>query len=171
MQRALALDPEERQPGPELVTTPATAPEQPEQLPLIRMLEVVRDRVESIHAGQKAVMEDLRDVKANLPMQRRAVSKRTEAIHVLAVWTRRNGLCPCCQEVQVVDEFQRLPGSEIDHWLNRANNRPNAVWIVCGPCNRKLVNAEFKATAQPAFASFQAALKPLLTNRQIPISW
>lgn len=137
---------------------------------MLRMLEVVRDRVESIHAGQKAVMADLHDVKANLPLQRRAVSKRTEAMHIQAVWTRRNGLCPCCQEVQVVNEFERLPGAEIDHWLNRSNNKANAVWIVCAPCNQKLVQAEFKAAAQPAFAAFQAALKPFLGNRQLSLT-
>lgn len=43
----------------------------PEELLLPRMLEVVRDRVEALDAGQRAKSDELREIKASLPMQRR----------------------------------------------------------------------------------------------------
>ena len=90
------------------MTTPAVAPSGPEQLPLLRMLEVVCERVESIHAGQKALTAEVRDIKLNLPMQRKPASKRTEEIHIRATWARRNGMCPNCQEIPVVTATGRL---------------------------------------------------------------
>src|SRR5579862_5067386 len=83
----------------ELVPEPATpaAPREPEQLPLLRVLEIVRDRVESIHASQRTLQEQLRDIKVSLPMQRKPLSRRTQQLHIMATLTRRNGLCPCCQ--------------------------------------------------------------------------
>src|SRR5436853_6693506 len=55
------------QPTLELVEPAEPAPvREPEQLPLIRMLEVVRDRVESIHVGQHVMTNELREIKARL---------------------------------------------------------------------------------------------------------
>jgi hypothetical protein len=59
------------------VTTLAVASSEPEQLPLLRMLEIVRDRVESIHAGQRSMTAEIREIKANLPQQRKPLSPRT----------------------------------------------------------------------------------------------
>jgi hypothetical protein len=89
---------------------------EPEQLPLIRIMEVVRDRVEAIHTGQWAMSAELRDIRSNLPMQRRPLSKRTEALHIRVITARRNGLCPCCQATPVCNEHGRLIGAEYDHW-------------------------------------------------------
>jgi hypothetical protein len=171
MQSALALDEsdETSQPGPELVTTPATAPGVPEQLPLIRMLEVVRDRVESIHAGQRAVAADLRDIRLNLPLQRRPLSKRSMEIHVQVIARRRNGICPCCQIEPVCTEGGRLDGAEFDHWYSRNQNRVTQTWLVCGKCNRHLLDTDFKAAARSAFEAYQQALRPFMGSRQIPL--
>jgi hypothetical protein len=42
------------------------------------MLEVVRDRVESIYASQYAITEELRDIKANLPLTAGAVARKNK---------------------------------------------------------------------------------------------
>jgi hypothetical protein len=151
----------------ELVAPPAesSAQREPEQLLLLRTLEIVRDRVESIHASQRTLQEQLRDIKVSLPMQRKPLSKRTQALHLHAVLTRRNGLCPCCQATKIVDENGRLPGVEFDHWHNRSINRPTSSWAVCEACNARLTDPDFKASARSAFESYQMALKPLLSKQ------
>src|SRR6266852_4247013 len=163
-------DAEPTQPSLELVPPAplSTAPREPEQLPLIRILEVVRDRVESIHAGQRTMVEELRDIKANLPKQRKPLSKRSQAIHIRVTAARRNGLCPCCQETAVCTDVERLPGAEYDHWYSRNQNRVTQTWLVCSDCNARLLDTDFKAGARSAFEAYQAAVRPLL-SRQIPL--
>ena len=139
MQAAVALDtPDDpkRLSKPELVTSvPAAHTKGPEQLPLIRMLEVVRDRVESIHAGQRNLSAELKDIKANLPVQRKPLSRRTQEIHILAIGSRRNGLCPCCQVEPVCSGTERLASAEFDHWYSRNQNPVTQTWLVCQECN------------------------------------
>lgn len=169
--QSLASRPDEpRQPaGIELVTTAAAAPGAPEQLPLLRILEVVRDRVESIHAGQRLVTAELKAIRDHMPAQRKPLSARTQEIHMRAVWARRNGLCPCCQAEPVCTASGRLEGAEFDHWYSRNQNRVGQTWLVCRDCNRHLLDTDFKAAARSAFESYQAALKPFVGNRQIPL--
>lgn len=151
------------QPSLELVPpSPENLDRPPEQLLLIRTLELVQ----SIHAMQRTITEGLRDIKASLPMQRRPLSKRTQSIHISATLLRRNALCPCCQETLVCNEAGRLTGAEYDHWYSRNKNRVTQTWLVCGPCNERLLDTDFKASARSAFESYQSALRPLL-NRQV----
>jgi hypothetical protein len=138
------------------------APHDPEQLPLLTVLEIVK----SIHAGQRTMVEELRLIKTSLPMQRKPLSRRTQAIHVHGTLTRRNGLCPCCSETPVCTDSGRLAGAEFDHFFARDKNKVSQVWLVCGGCNANLINTDFKASARSAFEAYQMALKPLL-GRQV----
>jgi hypothetical protein len=161
----LPLQPE---PAPtlEIVPPPPLPADRPaEQLLLLRTLELVQ----SIHASQRHIAEGLRDIKANLPVQRKPLSPRTQAIHILTTATRRNGLCPCCQETPVCTESGRLPGAEYDHYFARNQNRATQTWLVCGPCNEALIGTDFKVAARSAFESYQAAVRPML-NRQMAFS-
>jgi hypothetical protein len=165
---ARALDRAEKSPAQlELVAALAepAPPRDPEQLPL---LPVVLEIVRSIHAGQRSMAEELRAIKTSLPMQRKPLSRRTMAIHIHATLTRRNGLCPCCQETPVCDANGRLQGAEFDHFFARDKNRVGQVWLTCGACNRRLIDTDFKAAARSAFEAYQAALKPLL-SKQLPM--
>ena len=165
MQSMLPLD-TDRQPGPELVVAAAATSSVAEQLPLLQMLEVVRDRVESIHAGQRVVTAELKEIKASLPLQRRPLSRKTQELHVRVVWSRRNGICPCCQVEPVCTETGRLDGAEFDHWHIRNQAGPTCTWLTCGACNRRLTDSEFKASARSAFEAYQQALRPFLGGRQ-----
>ena len=171
MQTAHAIEDKEpiRQPGPELVTAAAAPLAAPEQIPLLRMLEVVRDRVESIHASQRAVTAELREIRANLPAQRRPLSTRSQEIHVRATRARRNGFCPCCQVEPVCTEAERLEGAEFDHRYSRNQNRVTQTWLVCRDCNRRLIDTDFKAAARSAFEAYQQAWRPFMAARQIPL--
>ena len=152
----------EQAPSLELVPpSPVPADRPAEQLLLIRTLELVQ----SIHATQRAITEGLREIKASLPVQRKPLSQRSQAIHVMVTATRRNGLCPCCQETQVCTESGRLDGAEFDHWYGRNMNRVTETWLICGRCNEGLNKADFKAAARSAFESYQAAVRPLLDRQ------
>jgi hypothetical protein len=142
---------------------------EPEQL-FLRILEVVKDRVESIHAGQRTVVEELRALQKSMPMQRKPLSPRTMALHLHVILTRRNGYCPCCQTVSVCDANGRLPGAEFDHFFARNKPGATATWCVCRACNARLVDTDFKAAARSAFEAYQAALRPLL-SRQLPMNF
>lgn len=124
--------------------------------------------VESIHVSQCAVTAELREIKANLPAQRRPLSPGTQAIHVRATWARRNGFCPCCQTEPVCTESERLEGAEFDHWYSRNQNRVTQTWLICRDCNQRLTDTDFKATARSAFESYQQALRPFM-SRQIAL--
>ena len=158
------LSPEHASPLPQIVPPSPLPPDRPaEQLLLIRTLELVQ----SIHATPRAITEGLREIKASLPVQRKPLSQRSQAIRVMVTATRRNGLCPCCQEkTQVCTESGRLNGAEFDHWYGRNMNRVTETWLICGRCNEGLNKADFKAAARSAFESYQAAVRPLL-NRQM----
>ncbi len=156
------------QPALELVPpAPVSSPVEPEQLPLIRMLEVVRDRVETIEAGQRTIVGELREIRQSLPQQRRPLSPKTQALHVAVTLARRNGICPCCQEAPVCTESGRLPGAEYDHFYGRSQNRASQTWLVCADCNQHLTDSEFKATARSSFEAYQQALKPFTGGRQL----
>jgi hypothetical protein len=156
----------------ELVPPPATpaAPHEPEQL-MLRMLELVRDRVESIHASQRTITEELRNIKTSLPMQRKPLSRRTQSIHIQATLTRRNGLCPCCQETPVCIEQGRIGGAEYDHFFARDKNRVTQTWLVCGDCNQKLIDTDYRAAARSAFEAYQAAVRLAMSAQtQFPLT-
>jgi len=162
--RAQSEDPV--QPSLGLVTAaPASVPHLPEQLPLIRMLEVVRDRIECIHAGQKTISAELKDIKSNLPLQ--PLSVRAQEVHIQVISLRRNCLCPCCQIEPVCSPLERLNGAEYDHYFSRDQKRVTQTWLVCQECNRKLIDTDFKAASRSAFESYQQALKTFMSyNRQ-----
>ncbi|MGA7239710.1 MAG: hypothetical protein WBY44_28785 [Bryobacteraceae bacterium] len=119
----------------ELVAEPVTppAPRDPEQLhlSLLRVVESVRETVQAIHASQRSIAEELRGIKTSLPMQRRPLSRRTQSLHLHATLTRRNGLCPCCQETPVCTDIGRLSGAEYDHFFARDKNRVSQTWLQC----------------------------------------
>jgi hypothetical protein len=73
----------------------------------IGILELVREPVESIHAGQKKLIGEVRDIRRNLPIKRKPLSKRAMEIHIKASVVIRNGYCPVCAEIQVCQEIRQ----------------------------------------------------------------
>lgn len=86
----------------------------------------------------------------------------------MLTWLERSSMAygPCCQETRIVGENRRLSGSEFDHWYGRHRNRAEETWLVCGECNQRLNNPEFKAAARSAFESYQLALRRVIQSRQ-----
>ena len=106
------------------------------------------------------------EIRHELPVQRRPLSETSKGLHVRVTWGRRNGLCPCCQATPVCTEYDRLPGSEFDHFFARHRNRADETWLVCSECNRKLEVPDFKTSVRSSFESYQQALRPFLVNQQ-----
>jgi hypothetical protein len=142
-----------------------------EQLLLLRTLEVVRERVESLHATQRAVVEGLRDIKQSLPVQRRPLPRRVQAIHITVTAARRNGFCPCCAAVRVCTDTEKLAGAEFDHFFARNKTKVHETWLICESCNRDLLNSDFKNAARSAFEAYQLAVKPFLASPQAPLAF
>jgi hypothetical protein len=112
------------------------------------------------------VCEQLKDLRASLPMQRRPLSKWAQQIHVEVIASKRNGLCPCCEEAPVCTAAGRLPGAEYDHWFARNRARAEETWLVCAECNARLNSTEFKASVRSAFDSYQLVPRRVLQARQ-----
>ena len=85
---------------------------------------VLSQKLDRLHTGQLVLCAQVKDLRESLPMQRRPLSKWTQQVHIEVVWKRRNGICPACQEVPIVNEHGRLPGLEFDHWYARNRARP-----------------------------------------------
>jgi hypothetical protein len=108
----------------------------------------------------------VKDLRESLPMQRRPLSRWVQRIHLEATYTRRNGLCPCCEAVPVCNEHGRLPGAEFDHWYARNRAGIEATWCVCSACNQRLNDTNFKAAARSAFEAYQLAVRRVLSAHQ-----
>ncbi len=60
--------------------------------PIDSDVEVVRDRVHSIHAGQRLLTPEVREIAASLPQQRTPLSKRSREVNIRGnMGARRNG--------------------------------------------------------------------------------
>jgi hypothetical protein len=68
---------------------------------LERLRFAVSEGLARIHANQQTVLAAVVEVQHALPLQRRPLSAKSKAIHQAVTWGRRNGLCPCCQQVPV----------------------------------------------------------------------
>jgi hypothetical protein len=101
-----------------------------------------------------------------LPIPRRALSDSTKALHVRVTLERRNGFCPCCQQVTVCTIDGRLAGAQFDHFYGRNRNAPDETWLVCERCNRELEMPPFKASARNAFYAYQAAVLIFMAEAQ-----
>jgi hypothetical protein len=130
------------------------------------VITVLSQKLDRIHSGQLVLCAQVKDLRESLPMQRRPLSRWAQKIHVDVTYTRRNGLCPCCQETPVCNQDGRLPRAEFDHWYARNRARAEETWLVCGSCNARLNDTDFKASVRSAFESYQLALRRMLQTRQ-----
>jgi hypothetical protein len=126
------------------------------------------ERLAGVEEGQKALADGIRDVRFHIADRRKGLTTWTKGLHVACVSTRRNGICPCCQEIVVCTPEARAEGAEFDHWYGRWRNQPDETWLVCSSCNRLLnASTEFKDRARSAFESYQQALRPFLVGGQL----
>ena len=102
----------------------------------------------------------VREIRAMLPVLRKPLTDSVKRLHCRITLCRRNGYCPCCQEVGVVgSDGSILPGAEFDHWYARDKAEAEHTWLICGKCNDRLNDPSFKSTKQAEFISYRAALR------------
>jgi hypothetical protein len=136
------------------------------------VISVLSQKLDRLHSGQLVLCAQVKDLRESLPMQRRPLSRWVQAMHVQVTYSRRNGICPCCQEVPVCDEHGRLPGAEFDHFYARNRAGIEATWCVCSACNQRLNDTNFKAASRSAFEAYQMAVRRVLSaqpSRQVPL--
>lgn len=87
---------------------------------------------------------------------RKPLSADTRKLHVAIVYRYYNGKCPCCAKAMIVGEDKKpLPRLQFDHWVRRTQNGPQETWAVCGECNSRFNDHDFKASNQVLFAAYQ----------------
>lgn len=146
---------------PHLVPPPAQ-----HSFPFEHVISMFTSRLDRLQSTQLALCEQVKDLRVSLPVQRRPLSRWAQQIHVEVVRAKRNGLCPCCQEMPICGVDGRLPGAEFDHWYARNRSRAEETWMVCSGCNQRLNDTEFKASVRSAFESYQLALRRAIQTRQ-----
>lgn len=102
----------------------------------------------------------------SLPVPRRALSESTKALHLRVTLERRNGYCPCCQQVPVCTAEGKLPCAQFDHFYSRNRAAPDETWLICASCNRELENTHFKASVQSCFRAYSSAVFVYMAEQQ-----
>jgi len=87
---------------------------------------------------------------------RKPLTTETRKLHIALVYRYYNGKCPCCAKAMIVGEDKKpLPRLQFDHWVRRTQNGPQETWAVCGECNSRFNDHDFKASNQVLFAAYQ----------------
>jgi hypothetical protein len=122
--------------------------------------------LDRLHHDIRFVLATVAEIANSLPIQRRPLTDGTRLLHCRVTWLRRNGYCPCCQQVRVCDADGRLQGSEYDHFFGRHRNGPQETWLICAACNRDLELPASKSSRRSEFEAYQRALLLFLADGQ-----
>jgi hypothetical protein len=89
--------------------------------------------------------------------QRRKITEATAREGIAVVRRYYRGLCPCCQDTEILSDGKPLPGVfEAEHFFSPAKNRSHEVWFTCKDCNRKLRDdGRFRRDADVRFKTYQ----------------
>jgi len=114
-----------------------------------------------------SIKQHLQDIKT--VNKRKPFSESTKHCYRLVVIRFYRNMCPCCQDVQIIDaKGVAIPGAQYEHWTERNRNWPGDGWIVCRACNSELEKFRHKYDKQ--FAVFQQRLEQITgPNDQLPL--
>jgi acetone carboxylase gamma subunit len=138
---------------------------QPLLKPLESRLAVVEDttqRIESKVDGNTVALSRVEDkldvVVDHVNRHRKAISKHTRSIHIEHLDSCRNGICPCCHTIRIVERTYPTPELNFDHWFGKEQAGLTQTWPVCCGCNQLLRKSSFKSTRTGAFQEYQYSL-------------
>jgi hypothetical protein len=121
-------------------------------------LPVVEKRVEKIDNRVERIEEAVERLRPSLV--RKPFAEATKELFRLVVFKFYRGLCPCCQQVEIVSGSGHvLPIARYEHATERNRNWPTDGWIVCHHCNKMLEKERHKHKEQ--FSLFQRRLEKL----------
>lgn len=90
--------------------------------------------------------------------------------HLSTVAHFYNGMCPCCHDVQIVTDGERLPGSHFDHWTDNAEKcGARDTWLVCAGCNMGFQSGKLlRDNCRIWFDAFQKRSRQLERQYKLP---
>lgn len=122
------------------------------------------DDVSQAYDPMQKMMEDLTRL---LSRRRKPPTAFVRNLAFQVAQHRRNGFCPCCQDVRILDESGHpLPGTELDHWFSVDRNGAEEMWPVCRKCNMLLTKPSYKTAKTSAFFAFRQAVCTFLLKQQ-----
>jgi len=90
---------------------------------------------------------------------RREPRPKDVAYHINFVQSRYRGICPHCNEVEIVRDGVRLEACHIDHFYNRNRASLQDTWAICAACNAsKELSATVRERYEPTFKVYQNRL-------------
>jgi prophage antirepressor-like protein len=111
----------------------------------------LNEKVDDLDKRMSGVEQAVNDLAPRKPL-----SVDTKKLHIAIVYLLYNGKCPCCAKALIVGEDKKpLPRLQFDHWVRRTQNGPQETWAVCGECNSRFNDHDFKASNQVLFAAYQ----------------
>lgn len=116
------------------------------------------DRLETKVDGIEGKLDNI----VKLTDRRRPVSKKDKAKHIAFTYSKYNGLCPCCGDVQIINEFrQPINGAfEIDHFYDKTRNQLEETWPICKRCNSQRANGGISHNnVEGRFIGYQSGLR------------
>lgn len=114
---------------------------------------------------QAKVLEQVRhvDVKVEALDQRmtaienkgRKEPKKADVMrHIDFVAYRYRGMCPHCDQVEIVADGKRTNACHIDHFYSRNRATISDIWPICDVCNRRKETAPTRAEYDSTFATY-----------------
>lgn len=128
------------------------------------MMEPLNKKVDNCLERMSAVEQVMHDFAPRKPL-----TEQTRRNHISIVYRYYSGKCPCCCKVLIVGENNNpLPRLQFDHWVRRTQNGLKDTWAVCGDCNSKFNDHDFKAENHVMFAAYQKHRRDLEKHMRGP---
>lgn len=124
------------------------------------------------------MLEIMRSLSGVIPKLESQISEKRQEIktsvkhrHYRFIGRRRNGFCPCCERIKIVDGEARIANvAEMDHFWHRAAARVDEVWLVCKSCNNRLRNkgsGGFWKSKTETFIAYVEAMSSYESDQQL----
>lgn len=119
-------------------------------------LKPVNEKVDQLDEKVETGFSDLNQRLDHLE-KRRQLTANTKRQHIETVVQYFGGKCPCCQCVDVVDEYHgKTLDANWEHWFGKSKNNVHQTWLTCRDCNQRLESdGSFKRDSQVAFDNYQ----------------
>jgi Rha family phage regulatory protein len=124
-----------------------------------------RHQNELIEQGGKLEEHEVRLCDLEIKVEKRVqLADKTKANHVLVVRDFYNGLCPACQENNVLTySGRKLTTAEYDHFFSRANRDTKHTWLICSVCHSKFTRKTWsRSQKRIVFDAYQERVEQFL---------
>lgn len=127
------------------------------------------DKLETKVVGMEGKLDNL----VKLADKRRPISKKDKTKHIRFTYAKYNGLCPCCGDVQIINEHrQPIDGAfEIDHFYDKTRNQIEETWPICKRCNSQRANGGISHNnVEGRFIGYQSGLRMFESKKHFQVA-